>query len=80
MRARPFYSRTSDDTETVHLVTLTNGERIGIHEREDGLSISRWRDQEPDAYLCRINENGVLVYANSGDAVDLLVTDLEFKL
>lgn len=81
MAVKTSYSCTVEDSEIVHLVTLSNGERIGIHELEDGLSISSWNatDIEPDAYLCKIDADGIKVYSNSGDAAGNLIQAVQVR-
>ena len=82
MAVKTAYSCVVENAEIVHLVTLSNGERIGIHELEDGLSISSWNatDVEPDAYLCKIDADGIKVYCNSGDAAGNLCQSVKVKL
>lgn len=59
-----------------HLVKLSNGQTVMLIEGSDGLSIA-WSDEnELEAYICKINADGVQVYPNSGEATLLLTENL----
>ena len=60
-----------------HVVTLSNGERIGLQEREGQLSIVQLDGHEVDWHICTITPDGVLVYPNSADAVTQITEGLK---
>lgn len=61
--------------EIEHLVKLSNGREVMLIEGRDGLSIA-WNDDGLEAYICKINADGVQVYPNSGEAPLLLTENL----
>jgi hypothetical protein len=60
-----------------HIVTLSNGQKILLEEQDNALSIASCGDVEPEAYICQINCDGVLVYPNSGSEPEYLTRGLK---
>lgn len=59
-----------------HRVKLSNGRTLLIEENLEEISLALEDRPDDEWFIASINSNGVLVYGNSGDACEELVTDL----
>ena len=63
---------------TKHRVTLSNGEIVLLEEGDGRLSIASTDSTGyPDMWVCEINQDGVLVFPNSGHGCETIVNNLK---
>ena len=60
-----------------HQITLSNGPSLLIEEGNNKITLATVLDGDVDAYICQCDRNGVLVYPNSGDAIEFLTQGLK---
>lgn len=58
-------------------ITLSNGEKVSLHEAKDDLHIGQVDPHGEDWWICSINRNGVLCAPNSGEACETLTSGFD---
>ena len=60
-----------------HVICLSNGQKVGLEEGENRLTITSLDDTDTDWYICQICSDGVLVYPNSGAEPEMMTRGLK---